>query len=126
MTADAGAASRGGALRDHRAPAALEIIPVTGLPEFDTTTDLAAEITRRAPWLRDDDVVVVTSKVFSKTEGRMIPAPTDLDERDALRRKLIDAESVRVLARKNRTLITENKLGLVQAAAGVDLSLIHI
>ena len=37
-----------------------------------------------------------------------------------LRRKLIDAEAVRVLARKGRTLITENALGLVQAAAGVD------
>ena len=37
-----------------------------------------------------------------------------------MRRKLIDAEAVRVLARKGRTLITENALGLVQAAAGVD------
>ncbi len=37
-----------------------------------------------------------------------------------MRRKLIDAEAVRVLARKGRTLITENNLGLVQAAAGVD------
>ena len=37
-----------------------------------------------------------------------------------LRRKLIDAEAVRVLARKGKTLITENALGLVQAAAGVD------
>ncbi len=40
--------------------------------------------------------------------------------RDTLRRKLIDGEAVRVLARKGRTLITENALGLVQAAAGVD------
>ena len=46
--------------------------------------------------------------------------PTDPEERDALRRKLIDDEAVRVLARKGRTLITENALGLVQAAAGVD------
>ncbi|GAC47594.1 coenzyme F420-0:L-glutamate ligase [Gordonia aichiensis] len=111
---------------DHGAPAALEIMPVAGLPEFDTTIDLASEITRCAPWLRDGDVLVVTSKVFSKTEGRMIPAPTDPDERDALRRKLVDSESVRVLARKNRTLITENKLGLVQAAAGVDGSNVPI
>ena len=41
MTADDSAASQVGVLRDHRAPAALEIIPVTGLPEFDATTDLA-------------------------------------------------------------------------------------
>ncbi len=47
-------------------------------------------------------------------------APADPDERDALRRRLIDSEAVRVLARKGRTLITENRIGLVQAAAGVD------
>src|SRR5256886_6246950 len=73
-----------------------------------------------APWLRDGDVVVVTSKVLSKCEGRLVPAPQDPDARDALRRKLVDAESVRVLARKGRTLITENALGIVQAASGVD------
>ncbi|MFT4044151.1 MAG: coenzyme F420-0:L-glutamate ligase [Gordonia sp. (in: high G+C Gram-positive bacteria)] len=105
---------------DHRATDGIEIRPVTDLPEFDTDTDLAAEILRRAPWLRDGDVVVVTSKVFSKTEGRMVPAPTDPEARDTLRRKLIDQETVRVLARRNRTLITENRNGLVQAAAGVD------
>ena len=73
-----------------------------------------------APWLRDGDIVVITSKVVSKCEGRVVSAPEDPDARDELRRKLIDAEAVRVLARKGRTLITENALGLVQAAAGVD------
>lgn len=105
---------------DHGAAGALEIHPVTGLPEFGPTLDLATEIVSAAPWLTDGDVVVVTSKVFSKIEGRMIAAPTDPDERDALRRRLVEQESVRVLARKGRTLITENKLGLVQAAAGID------
>ncbi|TBM69187.1 coenzyme F420-0:L-glutamate ligase, partial [Mycolicibacterium smegmatis] len=69
---------------------------------------------------RDGDVVVVTSKVVSKCEGRLVPAPEDPEQRDRLRRKLIEDEAVRVLARKDRTLITENRLGLVQAAAGVD------
>ena len=64
--------------------------------------------------------MVITSKVVSKCEDRIVAAPADPDERDALRRKLIDAEAVRVLARKGRTLITENAIGLVQAAAGVD------
>jgi coenzyme F420-0:L-glutamate ligase/coenzyme F420-1:gamma-L-glutamate ligase len=63
---------------------------------------------------------VVTSKVLSKCEGRIVAAPADPEERDTLRRKLIDGEAVRVLARKGRTLITENALGLIQAAAGVD------
>jgi coenzyme F420-0:L-glutamate ligase / coenzyme F420-1:gamma-L-glutamate ligase len=56
----------------------------------------------------------------SKCEGRLVPAPQDAEERDQLRRKLVDNEAVRVLARKGRTLITENRLGLIQAAAGVD------
>ncbi|MGV9857179.1 coenzyme F420-0:L-glutamate ligase [Gordonia sp. NPDC003425] len=107
-------------IADHRAHGAIEILPVTGLPEFTTDSDLAAEILGHAPWLHDGDILVVTSKVFSKTEGRMVTAPTDPDKRDALRRRLIDEESVRVLARRNRTLITENRNGLVQAAAGVD------
>ncbi|MGW0036539.1 coenzyme F420-0:L-glutamate ligase [Gordonia sp. NPDC003376] len=107
-------------IRDHRAPGEIEIRPVTGLPEFDTSSDLAAEILRAAPWLTSGDVVVVTSKVFSKIEGRMVVSPTDPDARDALRRKLVEQESVRVVARKNRTLITENRLGIVQAAAGID------
>jgi coenzyme F420-0:L-glutamate ligase/coenzyme F420-1:gamma-L-glutamate ligase len=105
---------------DHGSAGAVEVLPVTGLPEFRPGDDLAAAIAAAAPWLRDDDVVVVTSKVLSKCEGRIVSAPEDPEERDALRRKLIDAEAVRVLARKGRTLITENALGLVQAAAGVD------
>src|SRR4051794_34552385 len=95
-------------------------MPVLGLPEFRPGDDVAAAIAAAAPWLRDDDVVVVTSKVLAKSEGRIVAAPTDPEERDDLRRKLIDAEAVRVLARKGKTLITENALGLVQAAAGVD------
>ncbi|EID15496.1 F420-0--gamma-glutamyl ligase [Mycobacterium xenopi RIVM700367] len=104
----------------HGAASTVEIIPVTDLPEFRPGDNLAAAIAQAAPWLRDGDVVVITSKVVSKCEGRIVPAPEDVEARDQLRRKLIDEETVRVLARKGRTLITENRLGLVQAAAGVD------
>jgi coenzyme F420-0:L-glutamate ligase/coenzyme F420-1:gamma-L-glutamate ligase len=113
---------RGG---DHGAAAAVEILPVPGLPEFRPGDDVAAAIAAAAPWLRDDDVVVVTSKVLSKSEGRIVAAPTDPEERDALRRRLVDAEAVRIVARKGRTLITENAIGLIQAAAGVDGSNVH-
>ena len=105
---------------EHGTAAPLEILPVTGLPEFRPGDDLASTLAAAAPWLHDGDVVVVTSKVISKCEGRVVPSPSDPDERDALRRKLIESEAVRVLARKGRTLITENRHGLVQAAAGVD------
>ena len=87
---------------EHGAAGAIEIIPVTGLGEFRPGDNLAAAIAGAADWLRDDDVVVITSKVLSKTEGRIVTAPTDPEQRDALRRKLIDDEAVRVLARKGK------------------------
>ncbi|MGW0250091.1 coenzyme F420-0:L-glutamate ligase [Nocardia goodfellowii] len=104
---------------DHAA-AELTILPVTGLPEFRPGDDVAAHIAACAPWLADGDILVVTSKIVAKAEGRIVTAPLDPDERDAARRALVDQEAVRVLARKGRTLITENKLGIVQAASGVD------
>ncbi len=105
---------------EHGTASAVEILPVTGLPEFRPGDDLSTAVAAAAPWLRDGDVLVVTSKVVSKCEGRLVSAPIDPEERDTLRRKLVDAEAVRVLARKGRTLITENGLGVVQAASGVD------
>ena len=105
---------------EHGSAAPIEILPVAGLPEFRPGDDLAAAVAESAHWLRDGDILVVTSKVVSKCEGRIVAAPADPEERDALRRRLIDDEAVRVLARKGKTLITENRIGLVQAAAGVD------
>jgi len=100
--------------------AGLQILPVPGLPEFRPGDDLAAALAAAAPWLADGDVVVVTSKIVSKVEGRLVAAPVDPEARDALRRELVDAETERVLARRGKTLIVANKLGIVQAAAGVD------
>ena len=105
---------------DHAAPDAISVLPVRGLPEFRPGDDLAGALAAAAPWIENGDVVVVTSKVFSKVEGRLVPAPTDPEERDALRRQLVDAETERVLARRGRTLIVAGKLGIVQAAAGID------
>ncbi|WP_236077428.1 coenzyme F420-0:L-glutamate ligase [Rhodococcus sp. P1Y] len=105
---------------DHAPGGSIEILPVLGLPEFRPGDDLAAAIAEHAPWIRNDDILVVTSKAFSKVEGRLVDAPLDPDERDAARRVLVDQEAVRVVARKGRTLITENKLGIVQAASGID------
>ncbi|MEV6555383.1 coenzyme F420-0:L-glutamate ligase [Nocardia sp. NPDC051756] len=104
---------------DHAA-GELRILPITGLPEFRPGDDLAQHIAAQAPWLADGDVLVVTSKIVAKVEGRIVEAPLDPEERDTMRRALVEQEAVRVLARKGRTLITENKLGIVQAASGID------
>lgn len=94
----------------------LEIIPVDGLPEFVEGDDIAAVLAEplRSLDLRDGDVVVVTQKVVSKVEGRVVPAGPD--ERDAL----IMRETRRVVARKGEILIAETHHGFVCANAGVD------
>jgi coenzyme F420-0:L-glutamate ligase/coenzyme F420-1:gamma-L-glutamate ligase len=107
---------------DHAAPGKVEILPVAGLPEFRPGDDLSGALADAARWLRSGDIVVVTSKVVSKVEGRLVRVPTDPEERDRIRRRLVFDESVRVIARRARTLITENHLGIVQAASGIDAS----
>ncbi len=107
---------------DH-ASGGVELLPIVGLPEFRPGDDLAAAIATAAPWLREGDVVVVTSKVLSKVEGRLVAVPTDPAAREAARRDLVRSEAVRVVARYGENyMITENKLGIVQAASGVDAS----
>jgi len=108
-------------MNDH-ASGPVELLPVTGLPEFRPGDDLAAAIAAAAPWLRDGDVLVVTSKAISKVEGRLVEAPTDPAGREAARRALVLSEAVRVVAAFNNFVITENALGIVQAASGVDNS----
>jgi coenzyme F420-0:L-glutamate ligase/coenzyme F420-1:gamma-L-glutamate ligase len=95
-------------------PDRLEILPVTGIGEVRPGDDLAALAAAHAPGLRDGDVLVVSSKVVSKAEGRVMRAP----DREAA----IDAEAVRVVARRRGTRIVETRHGLVLAAAGVDAS----
>lgn len=106
--------------RHEHSSARLEVLPVEGLPEFRPGDDLTGAIADAARWLRSGDVVVVTSKVVSKVEGRLVRVPSDPQARDEARRKLVEEEAERVLARFGRTLITQNRLGIVQAASGVD------
>ena len=85
-------------MTDHAA-GSIEILPIAGLPEFRPGDDIAAAIATTAPWLRDGDVLVVTSKAFSKVEGRLVDVPADPALRDAARRELVASEAVRVVAR---------------------------
>ncbi|MEU9460244.1 coenzyme F420-0:L-glutamate ligase [Streptomyces sp. NPDC058322] len=85
-----------------------------GMPEVRPGDDLAKLIAATGPGLVDGDVLLVTSKIVSKAEGRIVEA-TD-------REAAIDAETVRVVARRGPLRIVENRQGLVLAAAGVDAS----
>jgi coenzyme F420-0:L-glutamate ligase/coenzyme F420-1:gamma-L-glutamate ligase len=95
--------------------------PVRGLPEFAPGDDLAGAIAGAAPWLADHDVVVVTSKVVSKTEGRLVVVPPGAD-RERLRLQAVEAEAVRVVARRGPLAIVQTRQGWVVAAAGIDAS----
>ena len=96
-----------------------EVLGVEGLPEVRPGDDVAALIAG-AVELRDADVVVVTSKLLSKAEGRLVPVAGE--PREAVRLRAVAAETVREVARRGATVIAENRNGLVLAAAGVDAS----
>jgi len=99
-------------------PEGLSVLPVRGLPEVRPGDDLAA-LVAAAVELVDGDVVVVTSKVVSKAEGRLVAVSGD---RVAARLRLVESETARVVARRGTTTIAQTRHGLVLAAAGVDAS----
>ncbi|MBU7598637.1 coenzyme F420-0:L-glutamate ligase [Streptomyces sp. P38-E01] len=96
-----------------------QVWALPGIPEVAPGDDLAALIADAAtsdgmPGLAYGDVLVVTSKIVSKAEGRVVRA----DDREAA----IDDETVRVVARRGPARIVETRHGFVMAAAGVDAS----
>jgi coenzyme F420-0:L-glutamate ligase/coenzyme F420-1:gamma-L-glutamate ligase len=95
------------------AAAPFTVIPVAGLPEVTAGADLAALIADAAGDLHDGDILVITSKIVSKAEGRVVTSS---------REQAIEAETVRVVARRGATTIAQTRHGLVLAAAGVDES----
>ncbi len=102
---------------------ALTIIPVAGIPEIRPGDPLGELITTAAAAqdtpLADGDCIVVTQKIVSKAENRLVP----LDHQDLdARRALVEAESVRILRRRGDLIISETRHGFVCANAGVDLS----
>jgi coenzyme F420-0:L-glutamate ligase/coenzyme F420-1:gamma-L-glutamate ligase len=96
----------------------LSVVGVTGLPEVSPGDDLAAMIAGSVA-LVSGDVVVVTQKIVSKAEGRLVAVdPADGGSRMAL----AEQEAVRVLRRRGELLITETSHGFVCANSGVDHS----
>jgi len=100
----------------------IEILPVGGIGEVRPGDDLAALIAGAAGWLRDGDVVVVTSKIVSKAEGRLVDLPGDSADRAAAVEAAVRAESARVVARRGPVRIVQTHHGFVMAAAGIDNS----
>ncbi|GIF12519.1 coenzyme F420-0:L-glutamate ligase [Actinoplanes teichomyceticus] len=100
----------------------LQILPVTGIGDVTPGDDLAELITTAAPWLADGDVLVVTSKIVSKAEGRLVEVPADGPERDEARVRTLESETARVVARRGPTTIVQTHHGFVMAAAGIDAS----
>ncbi len=97
----------------------LEIIAIDGIPEVSPGDDLAQLIADATTDLRDGDCLVVTQKVVSKAEGRLV----EIDPSDPLSHKpLVEQESVRILRRRGELIISETKHGFVCANAGIDLS----
>lgn len=68
--------------------------------------------------LRENDLIIVTSKVVSKSEGQVV----DFDGTDEHKVAIVESESRRVLRRRGTLRITETRHGFINANAGVDLS----
>jgi coenzyme F420-0:L-glutamate ligase/coenzyme F420-1:gamma-L-glutamate ligase len=92
----------------------ITITGVTGLPEVQAGDDIARLVAEAVPDLEDGDILVVTSKIVSKAEGRLRQAGS--------RAAAIEEETARVVARRGETVIAQTRHGFVMAAAGVDAS----
>ncbi len=101
----------------------LSVTPITGIGEIHPGDELAELIAEAAAAqgtpLQDGDCLVVTQKIVSKAEGRLVRL--DPLDRDA-RRRLVESESVRIVRTRGDLIISETRHGFVCANAGIDLS----
>ncbi len=104
----------------------ITLIALRDIGEITTGTDLARMVagalapeTPDGPTLRTGDVLVITQKVVSKAEGRIVT----MDPDDAAAKvALVEQESVRIVRRRGDLIISETRHGFVCANAGIDLS----
>ena len=98
----------------------ISIIPINNLPEFEPKYDLADEIVKSFSSnnfvLEDKDVIVITQKIVSKVEDRLIKNDKESIE------KLIQQESWEILRKRGDTVIARTKHGFICANAGIDKS----
>src|SRR5919199_5005703 len=120
---------------DHRPPEGLQVLPVEGIPEVRPDDDLADLIIKAAgdELLRPGDVVVVTHKIVSKAEGRLVDLATvepsalaksfaDRYDKDPRQIEVVLRESHRIVRMDRGIIISETHHGFVCANAGVDAS----
>ena len=115
----------------------ITIIGIAGMPEVMPGDDLASLILQacsaQGTELMDDDVMVVTQKIVSKAEGRIVrledivasPLAEELSRgthRDPRHTEAILRESVRIVRSDRGIIISETRHGFVCANAGVDAS----
>jgi coenzyme F420-0:L-glutamate ligase / coenzyme F420-1:gamma-L-glutamate ligase len=118
-------------------PPRYEVIGIEGLPEIGVGQDLARLIVEAARAqqtpLAAGDLLVVSQKIVSKTEGRIVrlgdvtPSPETLSVAEEIGRdprlvEVILRESRRIVRKDKGVLIVETHHGLVCANAGVDQS----
>ena len=99
----------------------LRVIPLTGIgvvvPGDEITDVLATALEQVAP--ENGDVLVVTHKIVSKAEGRVVVVEGD---EEGLKRRLVESEAVSIVRRRGSLIIAETKHGFICANAGVDRS----
>jgi coenzyme F420-0:L-glutamate ligase / coenzyme F420-1:gamma-L-glutamate ligase len=115
----------------------LQVFGVPGLPEIEPGADLATMILaaahQAATPLADGDVVVVTSKIVSKAEGRLVeladvvPSQFAIDwssawDKDPAVTEVVLRESKRIVRQLGPVMITETRHGFVCANSGIDQS----
>jgi coenzyme F420-0:L-glutamate ligase/coenzyme F420-1:gamma-L-glutamate ligase len=96
----------------------LRLFGVANYPEV-TEGDRLADLIAERTTLEDGDVVVVTSKIVAKAEGRVV----SVDRSDSVARtQLIDDHATRTLRKRGDLMITETVHGFVCANSGIDWS----
>ena len=98
----------------------VSILPVMNLPEFDTGHEIVEELIGKLKEnkisLEDSDVIVITQKIISKVEGRII----DINKEDL--EEVIKNESLQIIRKRGETIIAQTKHGFICANAGIDKS----
>ncbi|MEV6527172.1 coenzyme F420-0:L-glutamate ligase [Longispora sp. NPDC051575] len=100
----------------------LTILPVAGIGDVAPGDDLAALIAEAAPWLADGDILIVTSKIVSKAEGRLVDVPAEGPAREEAKAAILAAETARTVAVRGKVKIVQTHHGYVMNNAGIDES----